>query len=460
LILPRLIIADEHRSGKIQSGILIASALKEMGYKLKIFLGNADELAMRTLQVVCNQPVTLLDPVLCDGQANLRWLFQNVASADCLNLILTNLGGRILEDSPFKVTKECLLLSEQLNCDIVPILYSDASSTLAVRSVSEVIRQIEEKRGTVHSLLFRSTLNNREFELLDREVGRQFIAFSIGSLPSAVERDTPSMIALCGENAQQAVLPLRAATRQLKGMEQQVNWPIFRALSLAAPNWGYQHSLSKPITDSGKVNIAVVKHPALSLGGDGTEHLMRVLGCNVVDVPLEGNMTHSVPIHGVYIPHGLAYRIIPKFFGNLYLKTMLTRGSTGQSFLFAEGGSSSLLGERIILPGEGNEAHGMSVLPFNSTFSESTFGGVRKVAALSRKANPLITGSREILMGYASDNYRLVASDLVDECWDVMDSPSGKKIGRDGWCQNRILATAMRIEPWSTPDTFRRWLEG
>jgi hypothetical protein len=419
-----------------------------------------DELTMRTLQVVCNQPVTLLDPVLCDGQANLRWLFQSVASPDCLNLILTNLGGRLLEDSPFKVTKECLMLSEQLDCEVAPVIYSDASSTLAVRSVSEVIRQIEDKGRTIHTLLFRSSLNNREFELLDREVGRQFIAFTIGSMPSTIERDAPSLLALCGENAQQAVLPIRSATRQLKNMERQVNWPIFRALSLAASNWGYQQSQSEPITDSGKVNIAVVKHPALSLGGDGTEHLMRVLGCNVVEVPLEGSITHNVPIHGVYLPHGLAYKILPKFFGHLYLKTMLMRGSTGQSFLFAEGGSSSLLGGRILLPNEGEEARGLGVLPFNSVFKASTFGSIRKVAAISRKANPLLSGSRECVMGYISDNYHLTGSENTEECWDVLDSPVGKQVAKDGWCDRRILATAMRIEPWSTPDTFRRWLEG
>jgi cobyrinic acid a,c-diamide synthase len=460
LILPRLIIADEHRTGKIPAGILIASALKELGYKLKLFLGNVDELSMRTLQVVCNQPVTLLDPVLCDGQANLRWLFQNVASPDCLNLVLTNLGGRILEDSPFKVTKECMLLTEQLNCEVIPVIYSDASSTLAVRSVSEIIRQIEEKGRTIRTLLFRSILNNREFELLDRDVGRQFMAFTVGSLPSTIERDAPSLLALCGDNSHQAALPIRSATRQLKNMEQQVNWPIFRALALAAPNWGYQQSQSEPITDSGKVNIAVVKHPLLSLGGDGTEHLMRVLGCNVVEVPLEGNMTHNVPIHGVYLPHGLAYKVLPKFFVNLYLKTMLTRGSTGQSFLFAEGGSSSILGERITLPDGGNEARGFGVLPFNSSFNTPTFGSVRKVAAVSRKNNPLLFGSRECAMGYMSDNYTLLGSGKTDECWDVLDSPIGKQIGKDGWCDRRILATAMRIEPWSTPDTFRRWLEG
>ncbi|MDR3280846.1 MAG: hypothetical protein LBT23_10070, partial [Synergistaceae bacterium] len=65
--LPRLIIADEQRPGKIMSGVLIAAALRNMGYKLRLFLGNVDEISLRLLQLICNQPVTLLDPTLCDG---------------------------------------------------------------------------------------------------------------------------------------------------------------------------------------------------------------------------------------------------------------------------------------------------------------------------------------------------------------------------------------------------------
>jgi cobyrinic acid a,c-diamide synthase len=461
LNLPRLIIADEYRSGKVSSGVLIASALKEFGYKLKLFVGNVDEVTLRALQIVCNQPVTLLDPILCDRASNLRWLFQNTASPECLNLVFANLGGRLLEDSPFKVPKECILLSEWLDCEILPIIYSDASSTLAVRSVAEVLRQIEEGDRVAHTMLFRSILNNREYELVDREVGRQFTAISVGSMPSVVERDAPLLTSMCGDSCAQAVFPLRSAAKQLMNMDRMVNWPVFRALALAAPSWNNQPNLCEPITDSGKVNIAVVRHPALSLSGDGTEHLMRTLGCNIVDVSLEGTITHNVPIHGVYLPHGLTYMVIPKFFSNIYLKTMLTRGSTGQSFLFAEGGSSSVLGDRIILPEGRGEGRGFGILPFNSLYRKQTFGNTRKIQAISRKANPLLTGSRECVWGYVSENYSLIpAGSEEEECWDIMDWADSRKSSRDGWCNDRILATSMRVEPWSAPAMFRRWLEG
>lgn len=460
LNLPRLILADEHRSGKVPSGVLIASALKELGYKIKLFVGNADELTIRSLQVICNQPVTLLDPTLCGGQANLRWLFESAASPDCINLVLANLGGRILEDAPFKVPKECALLSDWLNCDVVPIIYSDASSTLTVRSVAAVIRQIEDGGKPVRAILFRAILNNREYELVDREARRIFTAFSVGSMPRVVERDSPSLLQLCSDSAAQVALPVRSAAKQLVSMNQMVNWALFSAMAQAAPVWPRQPRLCDAITDSGKVNIAVVKHPVLSISGDGTEHLLRVLGCNVVDIPLVGSITHSVPIHGVYLPHGLAYIALPKFFSNIYLKTMLARGSTGGAFLFAEGGSSAVLGDRIILPEGQGEGRGFGILPFNSIYKRATFGSIKKLEASKRKDNPLLTGSRERVMGYASDSYSMVASEEEDECWTTVDALDHKKTSRDGWSKDRILAASMRVEPWSAPDLFRRWLEG
>jgi cobyrinic acid a,c-diamide synthase len=460
LILPRLILADEYRSGKVPSGVLVAGALKELGYKLKLFMGNTDEVTMRALQVVTNQPVTLLDPVLCGWQPNLRWLFESAASPDCVNLILVNLGGRILEDAPFKVPKECALLSEWLDCDVIPVIYSDASSTLTVRSVAEAIRQIEGEGKPVRSILFRSILNNREYELVDREAGRNFTVFSAGSLPRVAERDLPSLVHLCSDQFAHAALPLRSAAKQLAGMKHLVNWAIFSAIAKAAPAWRRQSRLSEPITDSGKVNIAVVRHQALSIAGDGTEHLLRALGCNVVDIPLEGGISHSVPIHGVYLPHGLAYMALPKFFSNIYLKTMLTRGSSGESFLFAEGGSSSILGDKIILPDGRGEGRGFGILPFSGIYKKSTFGSAKKMQAVGRAENPFLSGAKESVFGYGSDAYSLIRLGEEDECWVISDVLDPKKTSLDGWCKKRILATAMRVEPWSAPDMFRRWLEG
>jgi cobyrinic acid a,c-diamide synthase len=457
-----LIIADERRPGKVSSGVIISSVLKEMGYKLKLFVGSVDETTLRLLQAMCNQSVTMLDPILCDGPMNLKWLFQSAASPDCLNLIITSLGSKMLEDAPFKISKECMLLAEWLNCDVIPVVYGDKSATLTIRVVGEVMRQFEDSKIIPHSILFSSVLNNREYDLVDREIGRRFTMFSMGSIQNSIERDNPHMHALCGDSVQHAILPIRSAVKQiLHGAEQQAMWPVLSAFAQNAATWPNYRRLCEPITESGKVNIVVLRHHALSLGGDGTEHLMKALGCNVVDMPLECDNTH-IPIHGVYIPHGLAYMVLAKLFNNPYLKLMLTIGSsTRRAFLFAEGASSSIFGERIILPSDMGEARGLGVLPYNSVYEDASLGASQKVVAMSRKLNPLLSGGRECAWGYRVANYSLAGAGPGDEeCWDLKDSPDGKKVGKDGWSNDRILATAMRLEPWSAPESFRRWLEG
>ena len=464
MILPRLIIADEHRPGKIMTGVLIANALKCMGYKLRLFLGNVDELSLRLLQLTCSQPVTLLDPTLCDSRANLRWLFQQAASPDCINLIITNLGGKWSQDSPLKVPRECGLLAEWLECDVVPVIYGDTSSTLTARTLKEVLSSLKKNDNpAIRTVIFRSVLNDREYELIDREAGRLFTILSIGSLPKSMERDAPPISNLFFDKAEQTVFPIKSAAIQLMQMEHKINWPIFSAIAHLSPNWIPQARLCEPISDDGKVNIAVVRHETLTLGGNGTEHLFRALGCNVVEVPLVGNILHNVPIHGVYIPHGAAYMLIPEFSNNIYIKTMLQRASSGSSFMLAEGGGAPILGHKITIPkghASGEEERGFGILPYNSVYKSVNAGIPQKTVAFRKKLNPLLSGSQEWMWGYSSLNLSLKSLSPDDECWETKESLESKKSGVDGWCKGRIFASSMRIEPWSAPASFRRWLEG
>jgi cobyrinic acid a,c-diamide synthase len=459
-----VIIADEQRPGKIMSGVLIANALKNMGYKLRLFLGNVDEVSLRLLQLTCNQQVTLLDPKLCDGRTNLRWLFQQAASPDCLNLVITTLGGRWMEDAPFRIPRECLLLAEWLECEMIPVLYGDASSALTVRTLNEVLTALCKNDGVgVHGVLFRSVLNDREYELVDREAGRLFTIISVGSIPKNLDRDAPPLSAMFSGAAKQSIFPIKSAALQLMNMNFRVNWAIFSALANLNPNWTPQARLCEPITDSGKVNIAVVRHETLMLGGDGTEHLFRALGCNVVEVPLEGDIIHNVPIHGVYIPHGMGYMALQKFFSNIYLRTMISRASNGTSFMMSEGGSSPILGEKISMPPAGEygiDARGFGIFPYDSIYRSGQAGILQKAVATRKKLNPLITGSQEWVWGYLSSNMGIESKIAGDECWETRESLDGKQLGIDGWCKGRVLASSMRLEPWSAPVSFRRWLEG
>jgi cobyrinic acid a,c-diamide synthase len=350
---------------------------------------------------------------------------------------------------------------------MIPVLYGDTSSTLTVRTLSEVLTYLKKNGGIdVHGVLFRSILNDREYELVDREAGRLFTVISVGSMPKNMDRDAPPLAAMFLGTAKQSVFPIKSAALQMMHMGFQVNWAFFSALANLNPTWSPQARMCEPISDSGKVNIAVVRHETLMLGGDGTEHLFRALGCNVVEVPLEGDITHNVPIHGVYIPHGIGYMALRKFFSNIYLKTMISRASNGNSFMMAEGGSSPILGERISLPptGEYGEsdlgARGFGIFTYDSVYRSGQTCVLQKTVATRRKLNPLISGSQEWVWGYSSSNMGIDSKAAGDECWDTRENLNGKPLGADGWCKGRILASSMRIEPWSAPASFRRWLEG
>jgi cobyrinic acid a,c-diamide synthase len=451
--------------------VLLAAVLKEMGYKLRLFVGDVDETTLRSLQVLCGQPVTLLDPTLCERRESLRWLFQEAASPDALNLVLTSLGTRRTKGAPFRVTAECKLLLDWLECEMIPVVYSDTSSVIAVKAIGEIISQLEndvEGDLRIHSLIFRSILNNREYELLHREVGRRLTAMSAGSIPRMLERDEPLITDLCSENAAQCLFSIRSAARQLRAMDSQIDWALFSAFGLSAANWKKQPKSVSPIQDADKMNIAVIRDPALTLGGDGTERLLRALGCNIVDIPLDVRVEHAQAIHGVYIPHGLGYMTVRKFFSNLYAKTLISRGMTGESFMLAEGGAAPLMGDRISLPYGtygtigGGDGLGFGALPFNGVYDSPMFDAPQKMIAMSRKKlNPLLTGSQEWVWGYCSRSVRIEPRNNEDFCWSIYENlMSSKEASADAMAKGRMLVTSMRIEPWSTPETFKRWLEG
>jgi hypothetical protein len=162
----------------------------------------------------------------------------------------------------------------------------------------------------------------------------------------------------------------------------------------------------------------------------------------------------------------MAYPVLRKFFSNMYLKTMISRASNGNSFMMTEGGSSPVLGEKISLPPTGEygasgiDARGFGIFPYDSVYRSWQASVLQKAVATRRKLNPLISGSQEWVWGYSSSNIGIESKIAGDECWETRENLDGKPLGMDGWCKGRILASSMRLEPWSAPVSFRRWLEG
>lgn len=466
--LPRIIIADEVRRGRVPAGVLVAAALKELGFRLRVFVGGIDETVLVTVEQLCGIRATMLDPALCEKPERLRWLFESGASEGALNIVLAPLGERWSDDGELQISDVCVKLYRALDCEIVPVLYSEMSSVFAVSALDDAmhaIRSASEGEMKLHAVLFRSILNPREYQLADREVGRRFGLLSIGAMPASIERDEPLLTDLCSpERTEKALIPLRSAARRLIGMGEEISWGMFSALAQCAPKWQHQSPLVSPIKQAGRMNIAVIRDRALSLGGNGMELMLEVLGANVVEVPLDGEARRDVKIHGVYIPHGLGYMPLARFFSNVYVKGLIQSASSGETFLLAEGGSSPMLGGQIKLPrgaSGGSVGRGSGAFKFSSIYVSHSSGVPKRMNVMSRKRpNPLLRGSQEWAWGYTTENLYIRAGEGEHFCWSLAEQIDGPELAADGIARGRALATSLRMEPWGSPDLFRRWLEG
>lgn len=468
MILPRLIIADERRPGYVPAGVMVAAALSASGYRVKVFAGSIDETSLREIELLTGHRVTGLDPIACENRDNLRWLFQTAAISDGINIVLADIGSRWSEDSPFLVSPECRKLYEWLECEMVPAIYGDRSSVLSVRTISEIVGQLGDKRTNdlrIHGMLFKSVVNEREFQLVDKEVGRTLTSLTVGSIPKELEPREPVITDLCGDSGRirDAVLPISDGMMALVAMREQVKWPFFMALARACEEWGRQPPTVGRI-DGRAPRIAVLRDPALMLGGDGTELLMMTLGAELVDLPLDIDCD-TRGANGVYVPHGLGYMVMTKLAGNAKVRALLTELSDGEGFMLAEGGSSPLMGELVSLPRGSVEGtgRGAGTFPFVSIYGSPVFSSPQRMTATSRKRrNPLIDGDEEWIRGYISRSLTIAPRDDENKtyCWRLSREPGMPEELSDAMARGHALVTSMRIEPWGQPAMFKRWLEG
>lgn len=454
---PRIIIADERRPGKVPAGVLLAFALKKMGYKLRVFAGSIDEVSMRALTLMSGDPVTLIDPVLCNSKESVRRLFQCAASSECINLILVPLGGRWTEDAPFKVSQESLLLSKWLDCGMVLIPYGDTSAMVTTRAVSEIITQIDANSGVVvRGIMFMGLPNPKEYELLDMGIGRKVHWNSLGYIPQMNEREFASITQLCTQEGKSSLLPVLSTATQLVGMGRQVNWSLFRAFAVADSHWAPEGPLAPPVETA--YSIAVIQHPALGLAGNGTEILLKDLGCTIVPVSLDEVNDVFPVVNGVYLPHGLAYLCFAKFYANVFVKTLINKALSGRFFLFAEGATAPLLGEKVKLY-NGDEVRGFGLLPIRSVYRSGTFSAPYKRYAQAVKMNPLLRAKGDTVYGYGSANLVMTSDSLDDFCWELVNPVNDKVLDKDGWSRGMVLASQMRLEFWSCPKLLKTWLD-
>lgn len=462
--LTRLMIADERRPGRVPAGVLIVSLLHDVGCRLKVFIGGIDETTLRAVEIITGERATVLDPLLCGSRDNLRALFQTAADPSALNIILTDLGGRWSDDAPFVVSEECGTLCSWLECDMIPVVYSGKSSTLAVRAVSEITRQLSARgdmRGEPRGVIFKQVLSERELQLIERELGRSSGMMTIGSIPIDADPREPLVTDLCGERTQAAMRETITAAERLGDDIRAEMRARLTALARLSAHWETQAPLvgavSRPIP-----RVAILRDPALSLGGDGTELFMKSIGVDLVDIHTDPSDAPA-DAAGVYIPHGLGYRAITRLAASPRARVAIKSAADDGHFLLAEGGAAPLAGELISLPRGTVEGtgRGVGVFPFMSIYGSPVFSSPQRMTATTRrKRNPLLRTDDEHIRGYMS--HSLTIAPIGDEapyCWRLSREEDAPEEFSDGIARGPAMATSMRLEPWSAPRLFKRWLE-
>lgn len=453
--IPRLVLAEEKRAGKISQSILVASVLKSLGYPLRFFCAGPDEHLVRFLKLLTEQNVTVLDPFSCGSIRNLKLLFQQAAVPDALNIVFGSLGQRGEGDS-FSVNPLPGEVARILECPLVMTLYADSSAAVTSRILENVAGQIASQGAVPSAVLFSSVLNPREYQLLEIEAGRRSALLCLGFIPKTLEKDAPPLLELCLQDmAQRAAFPVKAATAQLLGMLNQVEWNVL---------WGVakQSKECVPIPESLKgkasgMRVGILSHPAFDLEGNNAELFFKYLGCSVQHVSLDSSVLHT-NLNALYVPHGPGFLCAERLLGKSGIRDWFVSFFLSRKPVLVNGGITPLLGESFSLPNK-KQYEGLKLFRFRGQFSIPSPEDVRKVEALCISEKDIMLNQGEKIRGYLPAYASVIdPGNTSDALWSVEDPAKGVQIALSGWSRGSSLATEICLDLWSNMEGVYRWL--
>ncbi len=450
---PRIVIADERRSGVVPPSVVLVAALKHMGWPLRLFHIGADESAMRLLKLVTCSDVTLFDPFLLSSTRLLKTLFEVAASPDCINILVAPLGSR-RGDDPFIVLPAAADVARTLECPMIPVIYADSSAIIAARTLDAALQGIRSSGpDPCAGVLYASVLNPREYQLLETEAGRRTPLLHLGYLPQFLERKAPSLLELCLPGAPGSALQIRMAAAQLSGMMDQVEWGAFEAFAKLAPGWTAQPDIGA--RKAAGTDVAIFTDEALGCEGNNARLLFEYFGCRVTEVPLRSGGFPGGS-GAIYIPHGPAFPCADMILGNENIRHGLASAIRRRRQLFVNGGASILFGETISvlgkdpLPGVGAGAYaGFLTMPEDR---------IRKVDVLSRRDGIFFEKGAKA-RGYLPEYLRVAPRGTVGGAqWSLQDPARNVELGESGWETGYTVLNPAYLELWSCPDATLRWL--
>lgn len=456
--IPRLIIADERRTGFIPPAVLIISAMQQMGYPVRIFVSEPDEELIQILQLVCSQPVTVIDPFLCGSQKTLKILFQHAAQKDAINFIVAPLGERQREDT-LTVSSDTLEIARALGCGIVPVLYGDTSATLTARSVEHIVSQCNGIAGggaSILAILYMSVFNPREYQLLEIEQGRKTPLIGLGYIPKYLERESVSLLQLLLEDrGRQVALSLKTAAAQLIALVDQVEWATFATLSRIDEKF-------EAVSDSNRrqlpsLTVGIYDHPAFCLNGDNATQLFSYLGCSVEKFSeLDEKKLHNAD--ALYIPHGMGFLAAEMLIGSKEKSNVLKNLFLSRKPIFVNGGAAPLFGSRFALS-QDRSYEGLSLFDFESKYNFNMSQRESLKYHINAFTRGIFFDRGGKARGYSVPYLSISSQDSLEKgLWSCIDAESLKETSQTGWEIGYGAVSHVVLELWSCIEAVVHWL--
>ncbi|MBL3593960.1 MAG: hypothetical protein JMJ93_10730 [Synergistaceae bacterium] len=454
--LRRVILASERQEGKVPPAFLVASALRQRGYRLRLFLVGTDPYQAALLQRLCDQEVTFLDPWLSGGGKNVRALFQAAADSGALNLVLAPLCQGRLEEGKIRLDAVTVEVTRHIGGALIPLLYADGSSMVTANLAEGVFKEIH--RLELHeppALLFASPPNLREYQLLEMEVGRRMPALGLGFVPRYLERPLPGMEDLLdAERWRPSIFPLRAAAAQLESLSGQVSWPFFAALGSYFGAWEEAPFPVEPLP--ARPVVTVLRPHDVDLAGNGWFLFLERLGCRTIVFPLTAGRIADKSDAVILLP-GQTQKILLALASSGNLREQLTQAFSGSLRLLAMGSSLPPLGSKVLFGGSSIRGLGLAAVV---TDLDGGLGFAARLEAGSSEA-PQAKGffrDKEKIRGWLPEGIKVSPTEDPSDAWQVADE-SGKALALwGGICRASAVMTPLVLDPWSQPGLFRRWL--
>jgi cobyrinic acid a,c-diamide synthase len=442
--IPRLVIAEE-RTGYVPVGVILAAALKQRGYRIRLFSSHRDERVIRLLELLTSQRCYHLDLDCLGNVARLRALFQAASGQSDLSLVLSPLGEMGRGDR-FVLDDHTLRLVDALESPILPVMGGDTSAFVTAGRSAKVFEALP--KGRVISFMFVGVPSPREYQLLDRELGRRCPVMSLGYLPRDFLREMPPMDQLCSSPVPSLAVGLKTLSARLQSMEHQLLWPAFGALATQEPKW---REAEMPQELSSRPMVAVLKHHSLSLSSGNAEALLSAMGCSLVPVPVEGG---ALPdrFDLLLVPHGPAHLGLLELLDNRGLCESLARAFLSRPVL-ADGGGAMLMGRSIL--SRGGVMKALSLLPYDSVPFDGE-GAMESRVVRALEDGPLLNKG-DVALGIRSPWSGFTRARDREGAWQV-EYPKGGVEGMDGWSLGKGICSSLRLELWSCVGRVRRWL--